>query len=197
MECIPKLMSYTQAFSFLTNFYADKRSSARASEHLKSGRFLLYSFDFFTKVALGKVMVSITDFSSQLVIALAHIVQHLSTYNVADVLSETQFFTKFSNMSRMVLAANTLRNLEIFENETDRTVHGSLLWVLDHTKTRFGSRLMKNWVGHPLTHKEWVCPPCELFGQLIICLEPSRKGLMQWKRSSPVLLTSLSSSVKH
>ncbi|KAF8831364.1 hypothetical protein HHX47_DHR1000478 [Lentinula edodes] len=101
----------------------------------------------------GKLLASITSFSPGLVIGLAHMVKHLSTYNVADVLLETKFFTKFSEKSHMVLAANTLRNLEIFENETDHTVHGSLLWVLDQTKTKFGARLMKNWVGHPLTNR--------------------------------------------
>ncbi|KAF9069829.1 DNA mismatch repair protein MSH3 [Rhodocollybia butyracea] len=175
MECIPKLMSYTQAFSFLTSFYVDKRSSARASEHLKS----------------GKVMVSITDFSSQLVIALAHIVQHLSTYNVADVLSETQFFTKFSNRSHMVLAANTLRNLEIFENETDHTVHGSLLWVLDHTKTKFGSRLMKNWVGHPLTDKRVLQERVDAVEEIITSSSDKLVTLRQTLKNLPDLARGL------
>ncbi|KIK59832.1 hypothetical protein GYMLUDRAFT_261825 [Collybiopsis luxurians FD-317 M1] len=137
MERFPKLMTYSEAFEFLTAFYVEKRQSSLASENLKT----------------GKVLASITAFSSQLVVALAHIVKHLSDYNVADALLETRFFTKFSHRSHMVLAANTLRNLEIFENETDHSVQGSLLWVLDHTKTKFGARLMKYWVGHPLTDR--------------------------------------------
>ncbi|KAJ3880958.1 DNA mismatch repair protein MSH3 [Lentinula edodes] len=137
MERFQKLMTYTEAFSFLSTFYTEKRNTVLASENLRT----------------GKLLASITSFSPGLVIGLAHMVKHLSTYNVADVLLETKFFTKFSEKSHMVLAANTLRNLEIFENETDHTVHGSLLWVLDQTKTKFGARLMKNWVGHPLTNR--------------------------------------------
>ncbi|KAJ3864053.1 DNA mismatch repair protein MSH3 [Lentinula novae-zelandiae] len=137
MERFQKLMTYTEAFSFLSTFYTEKRNTVSASENLRT----------------GKLLASITAFSPELVIGLAHMVKHLSTYNVADVLLETKFFTKFSERSHMVLAANTLRNLEIFENETDHTVHGSLLWVLDQTKTKFGARLMKNWVGHPLTNR--------------------------------------------
>ncbi|KAE9400754.1 hypothetical protein BT96DRAFT_956745 [Gymnopus androsaceus JB14] len=137
VERFPKLMSYTEAFAFLSAFYKKKQQSSLASENLKT----------------GKLMATITAFSSRIVIALAHMVKHLSTYNVADALLETKFFTKFSNRSHMILAANTLSNLEIFENETNQSVQGSLLWVLDHTKTRFGARLMKNWVGHPLTDK--------------------------------------------
>uniref|UniRef100_A0A3Q3ENC7 DNA mismatch repair protein MSH3 n=1 Tax=Kryptolebias marmoratus TaxID=37003 RepID=A0A3Q3ENC7_KRYMA len=45
----------------------------------------------------------------------------------------------------MTLRAATLRNLEILTNQ----VRGSLLWVLDHTRTPFGRRLMRKWVSQP------------------------------------------------
>ncbi|KAJ3779412.1 DNA mismatch repair protein MSH3 [Lentinula raphanica] len=129
IERFHKAMTYSEAFSFLTTFYTEKQVSD-------------------TK---GKLIASVAAFSTGVIVALAHLVKHLSKYNVADVLLETKFFSPFGNRSRMTLAANTLRNLEIFENETNHNVHGSLLWVLDQTKTKFGARLMKSWVGHPLT----------------------------------------------
>lgn len=54
----------------------------------------------------------------------------------------------------MLLAANTLSNLEVYRNETDYTARGSLMWVLDRTKTRFGARLLRSWVGRPLVDKQ-------------------------------------------
>ena len=39
---------------------------------------------------------------------------------------------------------------EIYRNQTDFTEKGSLLWILDRTKTRFGARLLKTWIGRPL-----------------------------------------------
>ncbi|XP_010781548.1 DNA mismatch repair protein Msh3-like [Notothenia coriiceps] len=54
----------------------------------------------------------------------------------------------------MILGAATLRNLEILNNQTDGGLKGSLLWVLDHTRTSFGKRLMRNWVSQPLTHPQ-------------------------------------------
>ena len=43
------------------------------------------------------------------------------------------------------------RQLEVLRNEEDGTERGSLLWLLDHTRTPAGGRLMRSWVAHPLT----------------------------------------------
>lgn len=39
---------------------------------------------------------------------------------------------------------------EIYRNQTDASLYGSLLWLLDHTKTKMGRRLMREWIGRPL-----------------------------------------------
>jgi hypothetical protein len=44
----------------------------------------------------------------------------------------------------------TCRQLEILHNNDDGKERGSLLWLLDHTRTPFGSRLLRSWVAHPL-----------------------------------------------
>ena len=41
--------------------------------------------------------------------------------------------------------------MEVLRNEEDGTERGSLLWLLDHTRTPAGGRLMRSWVAHPLT----------------------------------------------
>uniref|UniRef100_A0A7N5JP88 DNA mismatch repair protein MSH3 n=1 Tax=Ailuropoda melanoleuca TaxID=9646 RepID=A0A7N5JP88_AILME len=53
-------------------------------------------------------------------------------------------------MEFMTINGTTLRNLEILQNQTDMKTKGSLLWVLDHTKTSFGRRKLKKWVTQPL-----------------------------------------------
>lgn len=50
----------------------------------------------------------------------------------------------------MKLDAAARRNLELTENERRREKKGSLLWVLDKTKTPMGKRLMHAWVEQPL-----------------------------------------------
>ena len=50
----------------------------------------------------------------------------------------------------MVLDATTRRNLELTKSLRDGSKWGSLLWVLDHTVTAMGGRLLKNWLEQPL-----------------------------------------------
>ncbi len=50
----------------------------------------------------------------------------------------------------MHLDINTRLNLEICETMYDRKKRGSLLWVLDHTKTTMGARLLRSWLEQPL-----------------------------------------------
>ena len=46
----------------------------------------------------------------------------------------------------------SLRNLEVTETMRDRSVRGSLLGVLNRTKTAMGARLMRRWITAPLTN---------------------------------------------
>jgi DNA mismatch repair protein MutS len=50
----------------------------------------------------------------------------------------------------MTLDAHTRRNLELFESGRGGGVKGSLLGVLDHTRTPMGGRLLRRWLGEPL-----------------------------------------------
>lgn len=55
----------------------------------------------------------------------------------------------------LILDASSLRNLEITRNLKDGGKKGTLLGVLDHTKTAMGGRLLKKWLEYPLwqTHR--------------------------------------------
>ena len=48
------------------------------------------------------------------------------------------------------LDLNTIRNLELVEAMRIKSKRGSLLWVLDKTKTAMGARLLNSWVLRPL-----------------------------------------------
>ncbi|KIJ68934.1 hypothetical protein HYDPIDRAFT_80554 [Hydnomerulius pinastri MD-312] len=126
-------MEYTEAFDFVTNFYSDKT---------KAG-----SDDFKMDGILGVI----ANLPQQVVIALAHVIKYLSAFSIADAFLGARFFTKFTNRMHMLLNANTLTNLEVYQNQTDYTTRGSLMWILDRTVTKFGARLLKSWIGRPLT----------------------------------------------
>ena len=50
----------------------------------------------------------------------------------------------------MHLDFNTKRNLELTETMRTKEKKGSLLWVLDNTKTAMGKRLIRRWIEQPL-----------------------------------------------
>ena len=56
----------------------------------------------------------------------------------------------------MILDSSTRRNLELTETLRDKEKRGSLLWVLDKTKTAMGARLLRNYIEQPLIRKEMI-----------------------------------------
>ncbi len=56
--------------------------------------------------------------------------------------------------STMLLDRNTRRNLELVETMREKQKRGSLLWVLDKTKTAMGARMLRNSVERPLLIRE-------------------------------------------
>lgn len=75
-----------------------------------------------------------------------------------DYISDTQKtsvsrFTSLELLSGeafMGLDLNARRNLELTETLRSKEKKGSLLWVLDSTKTSMGRRMLKNWIEQPL-----------------------------------------------
>lgn len=53
----------------------------------------------------------------------------------------------------MILDSSTRRNLELVETLREKSKRGSLLWVLDKTKTAMGARMLRSFVEQPLIEK--------------------------------------------
>ncbi len=56
----------------------------------------------------------------------------------------------------LVLDEATVRNLELFKSASERRKHGSLLWVLDCTRTAAGARLLREWLARPLRRADAI-----------------------------------------
>ncbi len=54
----------------------------------------------------------------------------------------------------MLLDSSTRRNLELSETLREKQKRGSLLWVLDKTKTAMGARMLRSFIEQPLIDKE-------------------------------------------
>ena len=61
--------------------------------------------------------------------------------------------TPYSTTSYMVLDTAARRNLELCETLREKNKRGSLLWVLDKTKTAMGARMLRKMVEQPLIKK--------------------------------------------
>lgn len=56
----------------------------------------------------------------------------------------------------MLIDSASRRNLELCETMREKQKKGSLLWVLDKTKTAMGARLLRNYVEQPLVRKDAI-----------------------------------------
>ena len=62
----------------------------------------------------------------------------------------------YSTGNYMVLDSSTRRNLELLETMREKQKRGSLLWVLDKTRTAMGARLLRTWIEQPLIDRETI-----------------------------------------
>ncbi len=56
----------------------------------------------------------------------------------------------------MIIDTSTRRNLELLETLREKQKRGTLLWVLDKTKTAMGARLLRKYIEQPLIHKSEI-----------------------------------------
>ena len=81
--------------------------------------------------------------------AAAMVLDYVATMQVEHELTVEKIeFVNISNYAE--INAITSRNLELLKNQREKTVFGSLLWVLDECKTSMGTRLLKRFINNPL-----------------------------------------------
>lgn len=75
--------------------------------------------------------------------------------------------TTYSTGKYMVLDSSTRRNLELCETLREKQKRGSLLWVLDKTRTAMGARLLRKYVEQPLIDKEEITKRLDAVEELL------------------------------
>ena len=86
----------------------------------------------------------------------------------------------YSVTDYMVLDPATRRNLELTETMLEKTKKGSLLYILDKTKTAMGARMLRSFLEQPLTDKKAInrrLDAVEAFAQDLILREELREYL--------------------
>jgi DNA mismatch repair protein MutS len=85
-----------------------------------------------------------------LAVRAAGAVIHYVGETQVSVLAQIDRLSTYSTQAFMIVDAQTRRNLELFSSSRWGTVSGSLLSVIDFTRTAMGGRLLKKWLGQPL-----------------------------------------------
>ena len=73
----------------------------------------------------------------------------------------------YSTGKYMIIDSFTGRNLELVETMREKNKKGSLLWVLDKTKTAMGARLLRSMIEQPLISAEDIRARQQAVGELI------------------------------
>ena len=60
------------------------------------------------------------------------------------------------NSNYMTIDLNSRRNLEVVETNRERKKYGSILWVLDKTKTKMGARYLRKMIDEPLQSSKHI-----------------------------------------
>ena len=89
------------------------------------------------------------------VISAGALLQYLLETQKND-LSNLTHITPYTSGKFMMLDSSTRRNLELCETLREKQKRGSLLWVLDKTKTAMGARTLRKYIEQPLIDKKEI-----------------------------------------
>ena len=81
-------------------------------------------------------------------------------------LSQMNRITPYIGNNFMLIDSSSRRNLELTETMREKEKRGSLLWVLDKTKTAMGARLLRSWIEQPLIDKDAITKRLDAVSEL-------------------------------
>ena len=87
----------------------------------------------------------------EIIMAIGALTSYINETQKSDIIfvREINLYTKGGYLD---IDINTRRNLELCEAMRTKEKRGSLLWVLDKTKTAMGARLLRSWILKPLVN---------------------------------------------
>ncbi|MBQ6587836.1 MAG: DNA mismatch repair protein MutS [Butyrivibrio sp.] len=122
---------------------------ARYFDEDSSKRLLMKHFKVSSLIGLG-----VDDFPNG-VVAAGALLQYLIDMQKSDVNNITHIYPYLASKF-MLLDSSTRRNLELVETMRDKQKRGTLLWVLDKTKTAMGARTLRSFIEQPLIDREEI-----------------------------------------
>ena len=87
----------------------------------------------------------------ELIMAVGALLAYIKETQKSDITFAREL-NVYSKGQFLEIDLNTRRNLELVESMRGKEKRGSLLWVLDKTKTAMGARLLRSWILKPLVN---------------------------------------------
>ncbi|WP_034475016.1 DNA mismatch repair protein MutS [Butyrivibrio proteoclasticus] len=122
---------------------------ARYFDEDSSKKLLMKHFKVSSLIGLG-----VDDFPNG-VVAAGALLQYLIDMQKSDVGNITHIYPYLAS-KYMLLDSSTRRNLELVETMRDKQKRGTLLWVLDKTKTAMGARTLRSFIEQPLIDRNEI-----------------------------------------
>ena len=141
-------------------FLSNKELSNFIREKLKTSVQLLDENDFSPLIHTDEVLKQFSTNSLESIGVKSDSISAFAVCGLFAYIHDTQksLVGRFSNIIRhdsdpiMTIGFTARRNLELTETLRNKQKKGSLLWVLDNTKTSMGKRMLKSWLEQPLVN---------------------------------------------
>lgn len=99
--------------------------------------------------------------------ALALTIRHLKQFGFERIMCHGASFRSLTSNMEMTLSANALQQLEVLRNDSNGSESGSLFYIMNHTLTTYGSRLLRHWVTHPLCDKNMISARLDAVSEIV------------------------------
>ena len=132
------------------HYFDDRLAVAVLLEHFHTSRLSALGLEEFPmgSISAGALMKYLTEIQKSSLEQFNHVQPYL-------------------NGNFMLLDSSTRRNLELVETLREKQKRGSLLWVLDKTKTAMGARMLRSDVEQPLTNADLITDRLDAVDELL------------------------------
>lgn len=133
-----------------TFLFIEERISAAVTKN-DSNRFNYAECRALCDKQFGVSQKALPEQDDEVTCAAGALLSYVAETQLTDI-SYIKELSVYSGSHFLEIDINTRRNLELTETMRSREKRGTLLWVLDRTKSAMGARLLRNWVEHPLVN---------------------------------------------
>ncbi len=121
--------------------------------------------ELIVKRKFGRTLTAKETENPTVVSAVGALLAYIAENQKTDI-SYVKNLNVYTDGQFMEIDPSTRRNLEICETMRTKEKKGSLLWVLDHTRTSMGARLLRKWLELPLVNTHFISRRQDAVGEL-------------------------------